>query len=58
MPLYDFSCENHQKPYEFEYQVALADKKVPRCPRCHTRKKVKKIIKKAFPVSASWRVGG
>ena len=56
MPLYDFECMNHQKPREFEYQVALSDKKMPRCPVCHTRAKVKKVIKKAFPVSKTWRV--
>ena len=55
MVLYDFECNNHAKPFEFEFYVALKDKKAPRCPRCHKRDKVKKVIKKAFPVSQSWR---
>jgi len=55
MVLHDFECSNHTNPVSFEFSVALADKKMPRCPRCHKRNKVKKVIKKAFPVSQSWR---
>jgi len=56
MILHDFECSNHgKKPYEFEASIALNSKSKPKCPKCKASGKVKKVIKKAFPVSQSWR---
>ena len=59
-PLYDFSCKTHG---DFESTMTLSDYDKSRdkegyarskCPKC--KKLSRRVITKAFPVSASWKV--
>ncbi len=61
MPMYDYECTNAEcnpkkKSYEFEESRSLANRHdIPYCPVCKKNTWVKKVIKKAFPKSQSWK---
>jgi predicted nucleic acid-binding Zn ribbon protein len=63
MPVYQYECDNpgctiDNKPFEFEKHLPLSKyKEIPACPKCNNAEYVKKVIRSAFPVSESWRVG-
>ena len=58
MPRYDYECENCSKSkiYTFEADLPLKDSdKKPKCPKCKSNTKVKKVVITAFPKMQSWR---
>lgn len=58
MVIHDFECGmcSKNKPFTFEASLSLKDtNKRPKCPKCKSNRKVKKIIIKAFPKMQSWR---